>query len=225
MNETEHLLTCLGEEGCEIAQDVAKALRFGLEDRNVLNPTGPTNRERLVVELNDLMGVLEMLEERGIIPTPWYSRKLILEKKAKVAKFMEYARGTGALVDAPVIQLGWDKIQAERRRQITVEGYSTDHDDRHQKCELRKAAECYLSDPLMRRFSKGSKTPTGWPWDTWLWKPKPKDRLRELEKAGALFLAEKERLTRRGNYPTARLMEAKAVRCGKKIDRILRDKK
>ena len=57
MNVTEHLLTCLGEEGSEIAQDVDKSNRFGLDDVNVLKPDGPNNRERLVNELNDLLTI------------------------------------------------------------------------------------------------------------------------------------------------------------------------
>lgn len=51
MNTTEHLLTCLGEEGCEISKDVSKSLRFGLDDRNLLDPDGPPNRERLLADL------------------------------------------------------------------------------------------------------------------------------------------------------------------------------
>lgn len=97
MNTVEHLLTCLAEEGSEIAQDVSKALRFGLDNRNVLNPEGPTNRERLIVELNDLLAVADILAERGIIPDDWRNRNLMVVKRAKVLKFMEYARSVGAL--------------------------------------------------------------------------------------------------------------------------------
>lgn len=97
MDATNHLLVCFGEEGSEIAQDTCKCLRFGLEDRNVLNPDGPTNRERLVNELNDLMGVAELLVENGILPRDWYDRTKIDKKKAKVIEFMNYARKVGAL--------------------------------------------------------------------------------------------------------------------------------
>jgi hypothetical protein len=99
MNTTEHLLTCLGEEGCEVAQDVAKALRFGLDDRNVLNPTGPTNRERIVAELNDLAAVIEMLVMRGVIPKDWPNPAALKAKQQKVEKFLDYARSVGALSD------------------------------------------------------------------------------------------------------------------------------
>jgi hypothetical protein len=97
MNSTEHLLTCLGEEGSEVAQDVSKCLRFGCNDRNFLNPTGPTNTERLVNELNDLLGVAEMLVTEGVIPANWIDRGKIEAKKEKVLNCMEYARKVGAL--------------------------------------------------------------------------------------------------------------------------------
>lgn len=97
MNAIEHLTTCLGEEGAEIAQDASKCLRFGWNDRNFLNPTGPTNSERLVNELNDLIGVAEMLVAHGLLPEDWMSRAKIEAKKEKVTNCMEYARKVGTL--------------------------------------------------------------------------------------------------------------------------------
>jgi hypothetical protein len=97
MNAIQHLLTCLGEEGAEIAQDTSKCNRFGCNDRNFLNPTGPTNTERLVNELNDLLGVAEMLVTEGVIPANWMDREKIAAKKEKVLNCMEYARKVGAL--------------------------------------------------------------------------------------------------------------------------------
>lgn len=92
MNAQEHLLACLNEECCEVGQIVDKALRFGLNDRNVLNPTGPTNRERLIEELNDMVGVIQKLEEAKILPRNWQSIARVKAKKMKVEKFMNYAR-------------------------------------------------------------------------------------------------------------------------------------
>lgn len=101
MNSTEHLLVCLNEEGVESALEMAKiadkALRFGLDDQNVLNPTGPTNRERLIDELNDLMGVIGLMVEHGILPAGWKDASKIDAKKDKVRKFMAYAAEKGAL--------------------------------------------------------------------------------------------------------------------------------
>jgi hypothetical protein len=97
LNAVQHLLVCTGEEGAEIAQDVSKCLRFGLDDRNVLNPTGPTNRERLVAELNDLVACANLLAEFGVIPPDWLNADRQIAKMQKVKTFMDYAVSVGAL--------------------------------------------------------------------------------------------------------------------------------
>jgi len=97
MNPTEHLLTCLGEEGAEIAQQVSKINRFGIDDRNVLDPTGPTNRDRLLEEINDLIAVVFMLADAGVLPKDWIDPDAQQKKTAKVKKFMNYAARVGAL--------------------------------------------------------------------------------------------------------------------------------
>ena len=98
MDVKEHLLTCLSEEASEIIKDVSKSLRFGLSDRNVLNPTGPTNWERLIDELNDLFAVVEMLTDRGILPPNWMDLDKIIAKKKKVEQFLDYAVKQGTII-------------------------------------------------------------------------------------------------------------------------------
>lgn len=78
-------------------------------------------------------------------------------------------------------------IAAERRRQIEVEGYTTDHDKHGQSGDLAAAAACYLTPPA-------AGVPRRWPWPARYWKPTPDDRGRELVKAGALIAAEIDRL-------------------------------
>lgn len=82
-----------------------------------------------------------------------------------------------------------DDIAAERRRQIEQEGWHEQHDDLHDGGALAKAAACYalvdFPNVMRTRF---------WPWDPQWWKPK--DRRRDLVKAGALIVAEIERLDR-----------------------------
>jgi len=97
MNVKEHLLACLAEECAEIAHVCSKSLRFGLEDINPLDPTGPNNRDWLVNEINDLAAVVILLQEQKIIPQQWHDYDKIVAKKAKVKKFMEYAEKAGAL--------------------------------------------------------------------------------------------------------------------------------
>lgn len=74
-------------------------------------------------------------------------------------------------------------IAQERQRQIEKEGWTPEHDDEHRGGELSRAAVCYI---------KGNAT--GWPWEPSWWKPK--DRITNLAKAGALIAAEIDRLKR-----------------------------
>ena len=89
-------------------------------------------------------------------------------------------------------------IAAERDRQVNVEGWTIEHDEEHDKGELAIAAACYALAGLHRRtgFDEGGGTyvPVIWPWERAAWKPTPDDRIRELVKAGALIVAEIERL-------------------------------
>lgn len=79
-------------------------------------------------------------------------------------------------------------VLAERRRQIEAEGWTPEHDGLHSTQELAFAAACYAT------ADAGDPPPAVWPWHLSWWKPA--DRRRNLEKAGALILAEIERLDR-----------------------------
>lgn len=108
MNDLEHKLTCLAEECTEVAicaneiamsanlvaQRVSKALRFGLED--VQAEQVFTNGQRLISELNDLMGAVELLIEKGVIE--WQvDRKAIEAKKDRIRKYLAYSKERGTL--------------------------------------------------------------------------------------------------------------------------------
>ena len=82
-------------------------------------------------------------------------------------------------------------VAAERRRQIETEGWTPEHDDGHGAHELAEAAACYCLSSAERPFDYFE---TMWPWDPhWF---KTSSRRRDLIKAGALILAEIERLDR-----------------------------
>jgi hypothetical protein len=84
-----------------------------------------------------------------------------------------------------------EAIAAERQRQIEGEGWTPEHDDEHADGSLAIAAACYARG----RFSRGSDyPPPQWPWSREWWKPK--DRRSDLVRAGALIVAEIERLDR-----------------------------
>lgn len=81
-------------------------------------------------------------------------------------------------------------VLAERRRQVTVEGWTPDHDDEHANSKLAMAGACYATTAVLGNVS----APMGWPWtDAWF---KPTTPRRNLVKAGALILAAIERLDR-----------------------------
>jgi hypothetical protein len=91
---------------------------------------------------------------------------------------------------------GAELIQAERLRQVSVEGWTPEHDDGHTNRELSLAAREYIR--LSAHISEGRSTistPVSWPWDYSWWKPSP-DPIRSLVKAGALIAAEIDRLQR-----------------------------
>lgn len=91
-------------------------------------------------------------------------------------------------------------VYRERMRQISTEGFSREHDDQWEQAELNHAASSYcLIASLQARFGSIPdlhKHRSGeWPWAPKWWKPSPDPR-RNLVKAGALILAEIERLDR-----------------------------
>lgn len=100
-------------------------------------------------------------------------------------------------------------VLAERRRQVSAEGWTPEHDDKHSSGQLAYAASVYAlcaasSDAdrsVMDEFRTYNSVPfrirNRWPWDeSWL---KPTNRRRDLVKAAALILAEIERLDRKAS--------------------------
>ena len=84
-------------------------------------------------------------------------------------------------------------VLAERERQTSAEGWSHDHDDDYDCGELADAAACYAS-PYWLVGKSIDEPPHNWPWDASWWKPRtPRE---DLVRAGALILAEIERLDR-----------------------------
>lgn len=91
---------------------------------------------------------------------------------------------------------------AERQRQVTAEGWSPKHDDQYKNTELAFAASCYAFHAAAASWDleddgipyDSHPVPKQWPWDPSWWKPT--DARRDLVKAGALILAEIERIDR-----------------------------
>lgn len=116
-------------------------------------------------------------------------------------------------------------VFAERKRQIRAEGWTSEHDDEHTQGQLAAAAGCYATPPEKRStvtsMTVWENYPLDWPWDSKWWKPSP-DRIRELAKAGALYLAEADRLKRAGAEAGALQIQGLALGCAKQIDDLYR---
>lgn len=97
LDNTEYLLTKLSEECNEVGQMAAKTIQFGMEEVYNDGINQKTNRERLIDELNDLFGVIQMLnDEAGLnfLPDP----EAIRAKGDKIRKYRGYSVGLGKVV-------------------------------------------------------------------------------------------------------------------------------
>ncbi|HHJ1629963.1 TPA: hypothetical protein ACQGUS_003482 [Pseudomonas aeruginosa] len=109
-----------------------------------------------------------------------------------VGPMFDELRSLLAAAPGKEVPQAWLDVQSERRRQINVEGWTPEHDDKHETGTLASAAGCYAMFSLAYPAGDPSHF---WPWDKSWWKPSPDGR-RNMVKAGALILAEIERLDR-----------------------------
>lgn len=104
---------------------------------------------------------------------------------------------------------GVERIEAERTRQQDDLGYDEKHDDEHEDGELAMAAVCYAAPEMVYAYDDGVdyvRFFDPFPWDDGDERPRDRDnelkqptlkqRIRLLEKAGALIAAEIDRLLR-----------------------------
>lgn len=93
---------------------------------------------------------------------------------------------------------GIELIAQERQRQIEVEGWTPSHDAKHTEGELANAAAYYaMTDDLISFIDDKWGNDMHlyiWPFDLKWLKRTPKNRIKELQKSGALIAAEIERL-------------------------------
>jgi hypothetical protein len=94
MNRIEHLLVIFAEECSEVAQEVSKALRFGVNEQRDL-PT--SNLQRIEKEFSQLLAMREMLDNEGVYIGIDY--EVIRDKKAKVEEYLLYSKECGTLTE------------------------------------------------------------------------------------------------------------------------------
>lgn len=104
-----------------------------------------------------------------------------------------YAPQADSVLDEALSQAARD-VLAERHRQINTEGWTPEHDDEHSPGEMAEAAACYAASAQAPASLKRRQCSGYWPWAAKWWKPS--DTRRDLIKAGALILAELERIDR-----------------------------
>jgi NTP pyrophosphatase (non-canonical NTP hydrolase) len=64
MNEVQREIMLIAQEECaEVTQAISKVFRFGVTDEYL----GQTNKQRLEEEVGDLMCMLELMQQHGII--------------------------------------------------------------------------------------------------------------------------------------------------------------
>lgn len=156
-----------------------------------------------------------MSEQREIVCVRWQRPRgqedlvVLYDTAAKVdmeawafGNAQQYTAEILARKRMPDVTAAMQDVTAERYRQRAIEGFSTDGDDKYVGFELVKAAVCYAQaaswKDKTRQENRARAYPPGlWPWADHWWKPAAvDDRRRDLVKAGALILAEIERLDR-----------------------------
>jgi len=97
---------------------------------------------------------------------------------------------TASTAISPAVEL----FAAERKRQVVEEGFSTASDlTVNANGELALAAACYALPKDMFSHNEDVFAKL-WPWKMKWWKPRMDDRKREIVIAGALLIAEYDRL-------------------------------
>ncbi|SIR82043.1 hypothetical protein SAMN05878276_0376 [Aquipseudomonas alcaligenes] len=92
------------------------------------------------------------------------------------------------MTGAPLLSTAAQDVLAERNRQLTAEGWTPAHDDLYCAAELPRAAAAYILN------GANDEAPAIWPFTSKWWKPR--DARANYVRAGALILAEVERLDR-----------------------------
>ncbi|MDY1057946.1 hypothetical protein SOJ69_12440 [Pseudomonas aeruginosa] len=135
--------------------------------------------DALIFKWPVLQGARNQLNIKRISEQPYDESKL----HSAIAAMLAAAPGNS-------VPQAWLDVQAERRRQITAEGWTPEHDDLYCAAELPRAAAAYILN------GANDEAPAIWPFVAKWWKPR--DARSNYVRASALILAEIERLDRAG---------------------------
>lgn len=138
-------------------------------------------------------------DDETMVTSLWASSVQEVEVKTPATDaFLAEVRASGVKSLSNAVQ----SVISERQRQQSVEGWTPKHDDKHDNNELAFAASCYAFHSAAASWDfedDGTPynihpAPKNWPWAPEWWKPT--NPRRDLVKAGALILAEIERIDR-----------------------------
>jgi hypothetical protein len=125
---------------------------------------------------------------------------LVLDAAEYEKTVQELKAQTGEAKEHHPAHTGIELIAQERKRQIQAEGWTSKMDDDHTREQLALASAVYAMPAKYRTKNLETGQVWGWPFAADWFKPTPDDRIRELQKAGALIAAEIDRLQRlKGN--------------------------
>ena len=93
---------------------------------------------------------------------------------------------------------GIERIADERKRQMEGEGWTPENEDEYKEGQLAILASAYAIPPIAGEGSNDNRLSLALKsmWSLEGWELSPDGRIRELEKAGALIVAEIDRLQR-----------------------------
>ncbi len=123
---------------------------------------------------------------------PALMKAMVAERAEEAQRYPDSVVGAFPL-ETPEVSRAAQDVLAERERQIDIEEWTDDHDDRYPPDLLARAAACYAM-PVSHCVVNVDGLPSAWPWDPHWWKPKT--RRYDLVRAGALIIAEIERMDR-----------------------------
>lgn len=120
MTILEHLLECLSEECSEVAKDISKSLRFGLEDKppeDCVAKIDPviSNHDRICLELNQLVATVRLLRQMGILKFR-EDKNVQMEKVFKIQKWMGYGIDQNTVTPEGFVSFG--QVVRETVREI-----------------------------------------------------------------------------------------------------------
>jgi len=164
---------------------LTRAVNIALDDSEERD--GIDGREHVIdsVNFDAVCDALELLEELPDNKPGW-----AMNAADKAAWALRHL--TAAAPQAAPLSAALADIAAERRRQIEVEGWTPERDDKYNDCQLAAAAATYAlcTNPDQLKICGA----TVWPWPLHWWKPTTYRR--NLVKSGAMIAAEIERIDR-----------------------------